>query len=203
MFLLISLLMAATPGPAFGQRSDGTTASKIGGAALGLYSGGMFGVVGSLLPCDRTLLGRGCAGFSGAVGGALGLISGGLIGTEDRDAIRDRARGAGYGALMGYAVGLVLQRAVRQYGWNDALLVGGYGAAIGASPFGTLIGTGVGAVVGGVAWAASPRGGVQDLIMFTLVGSAVGGLYDWTAGAVDSRHRGGPRLTSGFSIGVG
>lgn len=202
-FVLLSLWMLASPVTLLGQQRDGTTVSTIGGAALGLYSGGMFGVVGGLLPCDRTLLGGGCAAVTGAAGGALGLITGGLIGTKDIDETRDRARGAGYGALLGYAVGLVLQQAVRQYAWNDALLVAGYGAAIGAAPVGTLIGTGVGAAVGGLAWAISPRGGLQDLVMFTVVGSALGGLYDWTAGAVDSTNDGGPRLTSGFSIGVG
>lgn len=159
--------------------------------------------MGSLLPCDRTLLGPGCAGVSAVAGGALGFVSGGWIGAEDQDEIRDRARGALYGMLIGAAAGTILQRAVRQYGAEDALLVAVYGGAVGAAPRGTLIGTGVGAVVGTAAWAASPRGGLQDLILFTALGSAVGGLCDWAAGAVDARDDAGPGFSASFSIAVG
>lgn len=190
--------------PASAQRAVAQgTVSTGSGAALGLYSAGMFGLMGSLLPCDRTLLGPGCVGVSAVAGGALGFVSGGLVGAEDEDKVRDRARGALYGTLIGAAAGTILQRAVRQYGAEDALLVAVYGGAVGAAPRGTLIGTGVGAVVGGVAWAASPRGGLQDLILFTAVGSTVGGLCDWAAGAVDARDGGGRGFSTAFSIAVG
>jgi hypothetical protein len=63
-----------------------------------------------------------------------------------------------------------------------------------------LIGTGVGAALGGLAWAVSPNGGVADLIMFTVLGSTLGNLYDWVDGAAAAN--GGPRVTSAFSISV-
>lgn len=199
--LAMTLLWAAQPVAA--QVRDGNALSTAGGAALGLYSGGALALVGSLLPCDRTVLGPGCSRVSAAAGGALGLASGAIIGAKDIDQIRDRGRGALYGLLIGGFVGSVLQESVRQYAWDDAALVAVFGAAVGAAPEGTLVGGGVGAVVGGLAWALSPRGGLQDLIMFTVLGSALGGLYDWVNGAVDARGSGGPRLQSSLSIAVG
>lgn len=195
------VLFAADPLTA--QETGGNGVATVGGAALGLYSAGAFGLVGSLLPCDRTLLGPGCSRVSALAGGAVGLVSGGIIGWEDTDQIRDRGRGALYGFVIGGVVGSVLEKSVRQYAWNDALLVAAYGAAVGAAPEGTLLGMGAGAVVGGLAWAFSPRGGLQDLIMFTVIGSALGGLYDWVNGAVDAHGAGGPRIQSTFSIAVG
>ena len=199
----LALPMALGGREVVGQVREGDGLSTVGGAALGLYAGGFFGVVGSLLPCERTVRGRTCVGISGAAGAATGLIAGGVIGYEDEGAIGSRARGAIYGSLIGAAAGFVLQRAVRQYAWNDALLVAAYGAAVGAAPRGTLIGLGIGALIGSAAWALSPRGGMQDLIMFTLVGSALGGLYDWAHGAVDTRRDRPAALTATFSFGLG
>ena len=183
------------------QASDGTELSAGAGALLGLYSGTALGLAGGLLPCDRTTLGPGCPLVTAVGGGALGLVTGGLIGSASIDAVGDRGKGALVGALVGGFVGSILQESVRQYSWSDALLVAGYGAAVGAAPRGTLVGTGVGAVVGGLAWAFSPRGGIQDLIMFTLVGAAAGGLYDWVDGVGDARNRGSPVLA--FSVVIG
>ena len=200
--LLSTALFAPSISPLAAQESDETALVTLGGAALGLYSGSMLGLVGSLLPCDRTVMGPGCARGSAIVGGAIGLVAGGVIGANDTDQVRDRARGAAYGLLIGGLVGAILQREVRQYAWNDALLVAGYGAALGSAPVGTAIGTGVGAAVGGLAWSLSPRGGFQDLAMFTLIGATVGGFYDWVHGAVDAPGT-GPAMTATFSIGVG
>lgn len=200
---LLSTLLSARPGAALAQDSDGTALSAGGGALLGLYSGTALGLVGGLLPCDRTTLGPGCPLATAVAGGALGLVAGGLIGSEDVDAARRRSRGALYGLLIGGFAGGFLQEAVRQYAWTDAVLVAGYGAAVGAAPRGTLIGTGVGAVAGGLAWALSPRGGIQDLILFSVVGGAVGGLADWAGGAFDARDRPGSEMVMAFSLAVG
>jgi len=200
-FAAAALALAAASASA--QESDDNAFATVGGAALGLYSAGAFGLVGSLFPCDRTLWGPNCTRVSAVAGGAIGLVSGGLIGRDDADQIRDRGRGALYGLLIGSFVGSIIQESVRQYAWDDALVVAAYGAAIGAAPEGTLVGTGVGAVVGGLAWALSPRGGLQDLIMFTLIGSAIGGIYDWVNGAVDARGSNDPQLQPMVSIAVG
>jgi hypothetical protein len=136
------------------------------------------------------------------MGGAVGLVAGGVVGAESVDAVRDRARGSLYGLAIGGVAGLLLQQAVRQYAWNDALLVAAYGAAVGAAPWGVLIGTGAGTVVGALAWAVSPRGGWPDVILFGVVGGAVGGLADWVHGAVEGQRGGGNvPLTFSFTVG--
>jgi len=200
---LLPALLLGHPGAAVAQQSSGTGLSAGGGALLGLYSGTALGLAGGLLPCDRTALGPGCPLVTAIAGGTLGLVTGGFIGSDDVDAVRERGRGALYGLLIGGFVGAVLQESVRQYAWTDAVLVAGYGAAVGAAPRGTLVGTGVGAVAGGLAWALSPRGGIQDLIMFTLVGAALGGLYDWVDGAIDTRNPTGSPVGLAFSLVVG
>lgn len=189
--------------PAAPQEARGGGVSTVGGALLGLYSAAALVGVGSLFPCDRTTIGPKCSAVSAVVGGAAGLVSGGLIGREDPEAIGDRGRGALYGLAIGGFVGGLLQESVRQYAWDDAVLVAAFGAAVGAAPRGALVGTGVGAGAGGLAWALSPRGGLQDVVLFTVVGGAVGGLYDWVSGAVDARESGGPRLAMALSFTVG
>jgi len=201
--VVLLTLSAVAPEAGSAQQSDGTWLSAGGGGLLGLYSGTALGLAGGLLPCDRTTLGPGCPLVTAVAGGTLGLVTGGLIGSESVDAIRDRGRGALYGLLIGGFAGSILQESVRQYSWSDAVMVAGYGAAVGAAPRGTLIGTGVGAVAGGLAWAFSPRGGVQDLIMFTLVGAALGGLYDWVDGVGDARDRAASPVGLTFSWVVG
>jgi hypothetical protein len=201
---LLPALLLGRPGAASGQQSgSGTALSAGGGALLGMYSGTTLGLTGGLLPCDRTALGPGCPLVTAIAGGTLGLVAGGFIGSDHVNAVRERGRGALYGLLIGGVVGAVLQESVRQYAWTDAVLVAGYGAAVGAAPRGTLIGTGVGAVAGGLAWAFSPRGGIQDLIMFTLVGAALGGLSDWVDGAVEGRNPTGAPVGLSFSLVVG
>lgn len=199
---LLTLCVAGAE-TALAQRSDGTELSAGGGALLGMYSGAALGLTGGLLPCDRTTLGPGCPLVTAVAGGTLGLIAGGLLGSEDAGEIRERGTGALYGLLIGGFVGSILQGSVRQYGWSDAVVVAGVGAAVGAAPRGTLVGTGVGAAVGGLAWALSPRGGIQDLIMFTMVGAALGGLYDWVDGVVQATDRGGSPVGMTFSVVVG
>lgn len=194
----ISLLLGLEAASA--QNADGTALSTLGGTALGMYSGAMFGLVGSLLPCDRTLLGPKCTAASIGAGGVLGAVTGGIIGAEDEDEVWLRLRHAGYGALIGGVVGAAVAEAVRQYAWDDALLVAAVGAAMGAAPKGTSIGAGVGAVIGGLAWAVGPRTGLQDLVLFTVVGASLGGMADWVDGALDATRETSPRITSSFSV---
>jgi hypothetical protein len=89
---------------------------------------------------------------------------------------------------------------VRQYAWNDAVLVAMYGAAVGAAPRGPLVGTGIGAAFGGLAWLTLPHGGLADLVMLTVVGSTLGGLYDWIDEAVDGPGGSGPVMAATFSV---
>lgn len=199
------LLLAVTgvhPGSAAGQSDDPGRASAIAGASLGLYSGGVLAFAGSLFPCNRTVLGPKCAAVSGLVGAGVGMVAGGIIGGDSTEAVRDRARGAVYGTVVGGVVGIVLQQAVRQYSWTDAVTVSLIGAAVGAAPRGGLIGTGIGAALGGLLWAGHRQDALSNLMLMTLAGAALGGLYDWVDGAVDAGG-GAPALAASFSLPLG
>lgn len=202
--LLVWLSLVATPHAVLGQAFRGSTASTLGGLGVGAYSGAVLGLVGSLFPCNRTLYGPKCAATGASVGGALGVAMGGLIGAQNQDEIVVRLEGAGLGALIGGGVGVILSRAVRQYGWADAATVAAVGGAVGATPVGSGVGFGVGAAVGGIVWLAFPRAGLPDLLMFAMAGTAVGGMVDWADSAAKAkREGGGTSFPLSFSIPVG
>lgn len=200
--LLLGAFVVAAPGRVAAQSVQGSTLSTAGGALLGVYSGAMFGLTGSLLPCDRTDLGSRCAWSGASAGGALGIAMGGLIGAQNKDALLVRLEHAGYGALIGAAVGVGLRAGVRQYQWGDVLAVSAMGAAVGTAPTGTLVGAAAGATVGSVAWLFFDGSGFPDFLMFTIAGSAVGGMVDWADGAATAKRTAGPRITSSFSLQV-
>ena len=186
------------------QAFRGSTASTLGGVALGAYSGSVLGLVGSVLPCNRTLYGPKCAATGASVGGALGVAMGGLIGAQNQDETIVRLEGAGVGALIGSGVGIILRQAVRQYDWEDAATLGVIGGAFGASPVGSGVGLGAGAVVGSIVWLTFPRAGLQDFILFSLAGAALGGMVDWADGASDAKREGsGTSVPLSFSLPVG
>jgi len=199
------IVLVAMPSwaPAASAQSEGGDASTVAGAALGLYSGAALGLVGSLEACNRTLVGPRCALVSAAFGGAVGVASGAIIGSKSSDEVLTRARGAVYGSLIGAFTGAVLEGAVRQYAWQDALLVAGLGAAVGAAPVGAVLGLGAGTVLGGLAWAVLPSGGPADVVLLALVGSATGALYDWVAHAAEPDKGGAPALVASFSVPIG
>lgn len=186
------------------QAFRGSTASTLGGVALGAYSGSVLGLVGSVLPCNRTLYGPKCAATGASVGGALGVAMGGLIGAQNQDETIVRLEGAGVGALIGSGVGIILRQAVRQYDWEDAATLGVIGGAFGATPVGSGVGLGAGAVVGGIVWLTFPRAGLQDFILFSLAGAALGGMVDWADGASDAKREvSGTSVPLSFSLPVG
>ena len=195
--LVCILCVAFTAPGADAQTFRGSTASTLGGVALGAYSGSVLGLLGSVLPCNRTLYGPKCAATGASVGGALGVAMGGLIGSQNQDETIVRLEGAGVGALIGSGVGIILRRAVRQYDWEDAATLGVIGGAFGATPMGSGVGLGAGAVVGGVVWLAFPRAGLQDFILFSLAGAAVGGMIDWADGAANAKRE---ELERGFPL---
>jgi len=199
--LLCSLVV---PRAVDAQAFRGSTASTLGGVALGAYSGSVLGLLGSVLPCNRTLYGPKCAATGASVGGALGVAMGGLIGAQNQDETIVRLEGAGVGALIGSGVGIILRRAVRQYDWEDAATVAVVGGAFGATPVGSGIGLGTGAVVGSLVWLTFPRAGLQDFILFTMAGAALGGMVDWADGASDAKRDGGrTSIPLSFSIPAG
>jgi len=200
--LAVSFALCATaPHALEAQAFRGSTASTLGGVALGAYSGSVMGLVGSVLPCNRTIYGSKCAATGASVGGALGVAMGGLIGAQNQDETVVRLRGAGIGAVLGSGVGLVLRRTVRQSGWEDVVTVAMIGSAFGATPVGSGIGLGAGSFVGGLVWLTFPRAGLPDFLLFSLAGAAVGGMVDWADGAANAKRRGsGPRIPLMFSI---
>ncbi len=179
------LFAAPTPGGA--QTYEGDTWTTVAGASLGLFSGSVMGVMGTMMPCNRTLTGDRCVASGVGTGAAMGMVMGGLIGAQNTNALDIRVENAGIGLVAGAVVGVGLRRAVRQYDWTDvgtAALVGG---AIGAAPVGSAIGVGAGAVTGALAWWLVPDATVADMAMIALLGLAVGGMVDWADGAASAK----------------
>ncbi len=172
--------------PALSAQTDTDVAAAFGGAALGAHSGAAFGLLGALLPCNRTLQGARCARIATFVGGLAGSASGAVLAYRSREALEDRLGGAAWGSVAGAAAGYALKLGIREYGWRDVGAVAAAGAAFGASPVGAGIGFGVGAVVGTVLWVAVPDAGAPAATTAALVGMAIGGLADWVYRAAES-----------------
>jgi hypothetical protein len=186
-----------------GQSFEGSTASTAAGLFLGAYSGAVFGMLGTMSPCNRTIQGGRCTGSGASAGGAIALAMGGLIGAQNPGDLNGRFRSAGYGTLVGAVVGVGLRRGVRQYGWADVGAVAAVGGAIGAAPRGALIGAGVGLAAGAIVWLTLPQGGLPNIVMLTLGGLAIGGLYDWADGAANANRLADPIPGPAFSIPIG
>lgn len=187
-YALAACAFVALPDGLQAQTFEGDTWTTVEGAALGLYSGGMIGLVGTMMLCNRTIQGERCVASGVGTGAAMGMVMGGLIGAQNTVALDARLEDAGIGALAGAVVGIGLRQAVRQYGWPDvgaAALVGG---AFGAAPRGSLIGLGAGTVTGAVAWWLVPDSGIADFVMLSLMGAAVGGMVDWAEGAASAKR---------------
>lgn len=200
--VLVAVVVGVVVPTSVASQSDpGTTASTLGGAALGGFSGATLGLLGSLEACNRTLLGGRCAAGATAVGGAFGLVAGGVLGDRSDEAVGRRLESTAFGAAIGLAVGVGMRSVVRQYQWADAAAFGVVGAAIGGAPRGIFTGAGAGLVVGALTGFVRRRPILPDAVMLMLVGGAVGGLVDWADGAVDARQH-GPVLTSSFAIAV-
>lgn len=185
---VLALLLTLHTAPSRAQTYEGDTWTTAAGAALGLYSGGVLGLLGTMMPCNRTLAGDRCVASGVGTGSAMGLVMGGLIGAQNTNALDIRVENAGIGALAGAVVGVGLRRAVRQYGWADVGASAVIGGAIGAAPTGSLLGLGAGVTTGALAWLLIPDSGLGNLVMLSLVGVAVGGMVDWAGGAASARR---------------
>lgn len=170
------------------------------GAALGGYSGAALGLLGSAEVCNRFVSTENCPRMGSILGGVVGAVGGGILGNDDPDALRDRLRYAGYGGLVGAAVGYGLMRGIRQFGWADAGTFLAVGAGVGASPLGAGIGWGVGAALGTVAWRAIPSVKVGDAVAFSLFGLAAGGLVGWAVEWSGSSQQEKPLVLIPFQI---
>ncbi|MBT8488414.1 MAG: hypothetical protein KJO65_06310 [Gemmatimonadetes bacterium] len=199
-FVAAAWIFLGPPSHAAAQTYEGDTWTTVAGASLGLYSGSVMGVLGTMMPCNRTLAGDRCVASGVGTGAAMGMVMGGLIGAQNTNALDIRAENAGIGLVAGAVVGVGLRWAVRQYGWTDvgtAALVGG---AIGAAPVGSAMGVGAGVAVGALAWWLVPDATIADLAMISLLGLAVGGMVDWADGAASAKSDRPPPTFPLFTI---
>ena len=193
-WLAIALLLSLHIGEGRAQDVDGSAWAAAGGAALGLYSGSMLGVLGSLIPCTQTYAGARCVRIATVSAGAVGLVSGALLGAADGERVGDHAKTAGYGALIGAAAGLAMKPLIQRFGWQDVATIAALGGAIGTSPNGAGIGLAAGSLTGVILWRIFPGFELADAVATAFVGLAVGGIGALAIESVD-RHTGdGPML---------
>ncbi len=181
-------------GEARAQESDGSTWGAIGGGALGLYSGTALGLLGSLTPCSQTYAGAKCVRIVTIAGGAVGLVGGAMLGAADPERIGDRARDAGYGALIGAGVGIGMRQLIQRFGWQDVTSMALAGGAIGASAKGAGIGFAAGSLVGLALWQIFPGFDLPDVVAAALAGMAIGGVGALAAEGVNRQTSDMPAL---------
>ena len=183
--LAFTAALGAAPAPVRAQ--EGSTAARLGGAALGLYSGSLLGLSGSTLACSQAAGPRTCARIALAGGGAVGGIAGGLLGDADSDDVGEAYRAAGYGALAGAAVGVLVKELVYYYDWVDVLAFMALGAAIGPVAPGAGLGLAAGAAVGFGIRLVVPSFELTDVAALGGIGLALGGLAAWALEAAEER----------------
>lgn len=174
--LAFLLLVGTAPCAGYAQETSGSTPAALGGAALGLYSGAVFGVLGSFIPCSQTYAGATCVRVATATAAAIGMAGGIALGHADAAGVGDRAAGAGIGALVGLGVGLALKPAVQRYGWHDVAAIALAAGGIGVSPKGAVIGLGIGTGVGLALWQLLPAFELPNALAAGLAGMAIGGI---------------------------
>jgi len=181
-----TLILAAKPA----QAQEGSDLARVGGSALGLYSGAVLGTVGSLIPCSQTYAGARCVRGLGVLGGIVGLGAGFYLGDLDEDAVVDAYRGAGYGLLIGSAAGLILKQVVERYNWADVAASGLVGAAIGSSAKGAAIGLAAGSIIGAALYWAIPSFDLPNAVGVAVMGMALGGIGSWVVRGVEADDAG-------------
>ncbi|MDX1495645.1 MAG: hypothetical protein R3253_16370 [Longimicrobiales bacterium] len=181
-------LFGVSAGETGAQTYDGDAWTTVAGAAMGFYSGSVMGVLGTMMPCNRTLTGDRCVALGVGAGAAMGMVMGGVIGAQSTNALDSRVENAAIGVVAGAVVGVGLRRVVRQYQWADVGAVALLGGALGAAPTGSLIGFGAGAATGALYWWLIPDATVADAALLSLLGVAVGGMVDWADGAASAKR---------------
>lgn len=189
--LSLLILVGIVPPAAHAQTSNGSTAAALGGAALGLYSGAVFGTLGSLIPCSQTYAGAKCVRIAVATASAIGMASGIALGAADSDRLADHAAGAGFGALIGLGAGLAVKPFVPRFAWQDVAALALAGGGVGASAKGAVIGLAAGTVIGVALWQIVPSFELPNAFAAALAGLAIGGLGALAFEGVDG-HLGEP-----------
>lgn len=189
--LLVALLvggpLGARPSPLPAQEGD--TEATLAGAVLGLYSGSLLGLAGSVVPCAQLYATRACARAGSVVGAAVGGISGALLGDADAAAVDGAGADAAYGALAGAIVGVAARHFIYYYDWGDVLAFTGLGSAIAPVWEGAGVGLVAGGALGFGLYLISPSVELTDALALGGVGLAVGGLVAWAVKAGEARSR--------------
>ncbi len=187
MVCAIGGVYAATgAAPARGQTS-GSTAAALAGAALGLYSGALLAMFGSIIPCTETPSGAPCVRLGAAFGGTVGLVGGALTGAGDSERLQNTAISTAIGFGVGGIAGLALKPVAQRVAWRDVATMAVWGGAIGAQPMGSLIGFGVGGLVGFVFWQAVPGFNFPEALATAAAGVAIGGLVGWMEDGISAQ----------------
>lgn len=173
------------------QTTNDSDWARVGGAALGAYSGAVLGTLAGLVPCNQTYAGHRCVRVTAIGGGVIGLAGGYYLGDADAERVGDAALGAGIGFAAGTLAGLVAMGPAERFGWSDVAALGVVGGAVGASGVGSVIGFGAGAVTGFILWKAIPSVEFADAVGLSLVGLAAGGLTGWIVRAADAQNGAG------------
>lgn len=158
------------------------------GSSLGLASGAMLGATGGLIPCSQTVSGDRCFRLAAAVGGVLGLAGGLMLAAEDRERVEDAWVGAGVGLGAGVLAGLTMKPFAQRVGWDDVLVVGFLGAAIGPVWRGAAVGAGAGMLAGAIGWRVDSDRTFPDALGLTMVGLAVGGIAEWMIRGINAQR---------------
>jgi hypothetical protein len=186
---LAATALVAEPTSTWAQ--EGSTGARLGGAALGLYSGALLGLAGGVVPCAQVAATRSCSRIAFGAGAAIGGVSGGLLGDGDAGKVDDALRASGYGALAGAVIGVVVKEAVYYYGWRDVAAFAALGAAIGPVAPAAAIGFAAGGALGFGLSLIIPSMELTDVAALGGVGLAVGGLAAWAIKAADARDEPG------------
>lgn len=181
--------------PSSGLSQEGSGAARLGGAALGLYSGSLLGLAGGVVPCAQVAATRTCSRVAFAAGGVAGGIAGGFLGDADSGRVNDALRASGYGALAGAVVGFVAKELVYYYGWMDVAAFAALGAAVGPVAPAAGLGFLAGGTLGFGLSLILPSVELTDVAALGSVGLAVGGLTAWAIKAADAQDEsGGPSV---------
>ena len=185
LVLTCCTMMMFNPARLAGQ--DGNVWTTLGGAALGAYSGGVFGTLGGVMPCGYALRPAACSRTWAFSGGVIAGIAGARIGYVNRAELGNLAKTAAIGLGAGVALGAAIAPFMKQhYGVMDVLAIGLIGGAVGASPVGAAIGFGTGLVGGTLLWLVVDEATSQDALQTALLGLAVGGISGWAANALQA-----------------
>lgn len=191
--LSIATALAAWPASSSGQ--EGSTSARLGGAALGLFSGSLLGLGGAVVPCAQVAATRTCSRVAFAAGGVAGGLAGAMLGDADSGRVDDALRASGYGALAGAVFGFVAKEAVYYYGWLDVGAFAALGAAIGPVAPAVALGFVAGGALGFGLSLIVPSIEFTDVAALSGIGLAIGGLAAWAIKAADAQgDPAGPNL---------